>query len=289
MRCEEARDLLSAYYDGELPPAKADAVAAHAAECLTCAQDLATFRKLSSLTEQLEHPPAPSGVWERLEEQLSAGAGTTEPMDKPTAVGSGARKMGTRRLRLSWKMAALSASVLTMVAVAWAMIAGMLRDNHDEHRDLATHFGQFLDEFQNDPEGAEQALVTNYHGRTVTLDEAVQELRYRPVIAAGVPPEYSLVRAYLLEMPCCKCLQVILVRTKGGMLAVFEHDDDQPIWFGSRPAITARCHGTETQLVQLNGELAATWKNHQRYVTLVGAKDVEEVSRLVAFVGAQTR
>ena len=66
------------------------------------------------------------------------------------------------------------------------------------------------------------------------------------------------------------------------MLCVFEHDDDQPLWFGDRPTSSKVFFGKPTRLVQVDGCLAATWQQERRHITVIGAKDVEEVTRLVA-------
>ena len=72
-----------------------------------------------------------------------------------------------------------------------------------------------------------------------------------------------------------------LVRV-GGMLCVFEHDDDQPAWFTHFESSTAMCSGKATRLVSVDGLLAATWPaQKRRHITVIGATDVDEVARLV--------
>jgi hypothetical protein len=83
-------------------------------------------------------------------------------------------------------------------------------------------------------------------------------------------------------MPCCRCFEACYHRKDGGMLCVFEHENDQPVWFGNRPMSSKVCSGKPTRLVQVDHCLAATWQQQQRHITVIGAKDVEEVARLVA-------
>ena len=73
------------------------------------------------------------------------------------------------------------------------------------------------------------------------------------------------------------------------MLCVFEHDSDQPVWFGDRPTSSKMFSGKPTRLVQVDGCLAATWQQERRHITVIGAKDVDEVTRLVAHFERQRR
>jgi hypothetical protein len=76
-------------------------------------------------------------------------------------------------------------------------------------------------------------------------------------------------------------------RRDGDRLAVFEHVDDQPIWFGERPVIQARCHGLPTSLVQCDERLAASWRRSGRYLTIVGARNLEQIAELVAYLDSR--
>jgi hypothetical protein len=40
--------------------------------------------------------------------------------------------------------------------------------------------------------------------------------------------------------------------------------------------------------VQVDGCLAATWQQQRRHITVIGAKDIEEVDRLVAHFDQQS-
>jgi anti-sigma factor RsiW len=79
MNCDQTRELLDAYVDGELPPAQATAVAEHLTTCAECSEayeqllttvrtlreglvkyhapDLLRARVRSALREELEAPP----------------------------------------------------------------------------------------------------------------------------------------------------------------------------------------------------------------------------------------
>ena len=126
--------------------------------------------------------------------------------------------------------------------------------------------------------------MSNYEGRAVSYDEAATKVRYQPVTPERLPNGFSRKAVYLLRMPCCTCVQAIYQGTDGEKLAVFEHVDDQPVWFGTRPTIHTRCNGMPTSLVQVDDCLAASWKHQGRFVTVVGARDMEQVGQLMAFL-----
>lgn len=272
MQCREVIELLSAYYDGELPSEKAAAIADHVAVCADCAAELETLHKLSGLTMKLDQPSAPRHVWPRIEAQLNASQSPVTPPAMP------AQRASRKTL--------FAVVALLLVGLSW--IAFTQWHTH-EHHDLTVNFGHFLDTFEQAPDEAQQELVEHYSGVPVEIADAVRELKYRPVVANGLPPDYEPAQAYLLKMPCCRCLEACYHRKDGGMLCVFEHDIDQSVWFGDRPASSKVCAGKPTRLVKVDSCLAATWQQQQRHITIIGAKDVDEVTRLVAYFEQRRR
>ena len=264
MQCPEAVELLSAYYDGELPSEKAAAVADHVTVCANCSAELQTLHKLSDLTTNLDQPSPPRHVWPRIAAQLNASQSPVTPTAIP------AQRASRKTL--------FAVAALLLVGLSW--IAFTQWHAH-EHQHLAENFGHFLDTFEQAPDAAQQELVKSYSGVPIEISDATRELKYRPVVADGLPAEYEPAQAYLLKMPCCRCLQVCYHRKNGGMLCVFEHDSDQPVWFGDRPASSKMFSGKPTRLVQVDGCLAATWQQERRHITVIGAKDVDEVTHLV--------
>lgn len=65
MDCKEFSNLLDAYMEGALPDADARRMAAHAAECASCASLLALRRDLRRMEEEIEVPDAFSSSWRR--------------------------------------------------------------------------------------------------------------------------------------------------------------------------------------------------------------------------------
>jgi hypothetical protein len=269
--CATVRRYLSAYHDGELGTDDLAVVSRHLEDCSECSARLAEIRDLSDLAKRLPSPAVPAGIWTQIDERLR---------DTPTGrQGSFAHVFRRRRIRVALAAAALGLVAVSTLTVVWIA--------EREHTHVAVNFGRYLDEFERNPDGAEQALLANYAGRAVSYDEAATQLRYRPVTPEQLPNGLSRKAMYLLRMPCCTCVQAIYRRADGQTIAVFEHVDDQPVWFGERPSIQARCNGMPTSLVQVDDCLAASWRQDGRYLTVVGANDVEQVAQLVAFLDSR--
>lgn len=264
MRCPEFSGLLSAYHDGELPTDREAAVANHIAHCPGCAAELTSLRKLSQMAAKLDEPLPTRGVWRSIETRLDT------DFDEISRQ-SNNRPRKSRRTML----AALSLLVLAVLSGAYFVLT-----THDNHH-VAVNLGPFIDLFEQAPNDAQNYLLASYNGRRVTLEEAVKELKYKPVATYEMPSEYDLSDASLLKMPCCVCLEVCWVRKQGGMVCIFEHERDQFVQFGGREVSSTVCGGTPTRVVHMDGRLTATWQQNGRFITVVGAKDVEEISNLM--------
>ena len=273
MPCREVVVLLSAYYDGELSPDKADAVTVHVAVCADCAAELETLYKLSDLTMRLDQPSPPRHIWPRIEAQLNT---LPSPAIPPV--------MPARRTSRKGLVAVVAA--LLLVGLSWIVYTQW---HAHEHHHRLVNFGHFLDTFVQAHDEAQRDLVKNYSGVQTEIPDAIRELKYRPVVADGLPADYEPTQAYLLKMPCCRCLEACYRRKNGGMLCVFEHEDDQPMWFGDRSTSSMVISGKPTRLVKVDGCLAATWQQERRHITVIGATNVDEVTRLIAHFDRQDR
>jgi hypothetical protein len=271
MDCSEAKQLLSAFYDDELPLSQRTAVAEHLARCYDCAREQAGFRRLSAMAAGLAHPEAPAHIWERLEEQLEIDHRNRLERPKFTERLGWAKKPTVR----------LGLAATVLIAMGWFGYVQWLK--HDAHHEMAVVFGQYLTEFDRNPGAAQQMLLARYDGRAIDVEHAVQKVGYRPVIAEGMPEDYVAQTTYVMKMPCCTCVLTHCNRSDGGTIAVFEHDDIDPLWFGDRPKSEANCRGKRCNIVDLGKRLAATWSRGKRQITVVGAEDIKKVEQLVAW------
>lgn len=272
MICERARELMSAFYDQELEPDTKAAVREHLDSCPECAEQLAQFRELSSLAADMRQPQVPAGMWSAIDASLEVQRHR-------------ANSAGTQWRRYS--RVALAAVLLVGVSLAlFSYLSSQPSDEHHEH-EMAEAFDRYLQGLQDRPENAEEVLVARYDGRLVKPEQVAELAKFEPNAPEHLPEGFSRTGIYVLKMPCCTCTQSIYKDNRGQVLVLFEHDDQQQSWFGDRSTITAQCHGKRTCLVQLQDSLAACWKCGPRHLTIVGARDVEQISELVAYLDAQ--
>jgi hypothetical protein len=265
MNCTEAQELLSAYHDGELSEEVRADVDAHVRDCAACAREVESFQELSAMAGELTDPQTPESVWNGVESQLA---------DTPPQFG-GARSWWNPRVVIS--VGALAATLLVATFVAY-----QLWGPHHGGQHMVAKLDQYVDLFQRNPEEAQHLLMTAYPSAAVDLSDASDKLGYRPAVAAGLPAGYSVDATYVVEMPCCTCLQTICRRDDGQVIAIFEHDVDQKMWFGDRPKTATTCRGKACSLIDVDGQLVATWEAGQRHLTFVGVEDVAELEVLSA-------
>jgi len=274
VNCSEVQKLHSAYHDSELSQSEAARVAAHVAECSSCKEELASFGRLSELSRQLTDPPVPAHLWEELRSKLDA------PVEPKSVLAQLLPDHVRNRLL------ALAATILVAAGIGVVTYQTWFSPEYDH---LAMNFAQYLDEYAERPDNAQQILLAKYDGRPITLQEATNIIGYEPVVAKGLPPGCSLEKVYLLNMPCCTCAQVLCKNKAGQSIAIFEHSIDHPVTFGDRPTVERICHDMPTSVMQVGDRLAATWKEGQRSITIIGATDLDELTEFVAhFKGANS-
>jgi len=273
MDCSEVKDLLSSYYDDELPADTRAAVAEHVAGCEECARELEDFSGLSTMAKALTHPESPARIWQQLEEQLHSE--DRAKAKRPTLLD------WLRETRKPVMQLGLASAAAILVAIAWLGYGTWYK--HRGHAELAVVFGQYLDEFYKDPRAAQQILLAKYEGQAVDVEQAVHAVGYRPVVADGLPDGYTVESTYVMKMPCCTCVKCLCNRGDGTTIAIFEHDDEEADWFGDRREAEAICAGIECSIVALDDRFAVTWRHGERHITVVGVQDTAEVDRLVAW------
>lgn len=265
MKCAEVQELLSAYYDGEVKSEVSQAIAEHLRDCDDCQRELDGFKRLSKMAHGLHSPMPPTDGWERLQTKLDAAEGS--------------RTAQRRRLLRAVPGLAIATTLVTIIVLVWLTFSGLHKTDHDE---FASVFGQYLKSFHTSPTNAQHFLLGHYEGKSIATNEAKQLIGYTPAATTKLPAQYNLDAVYVWKMPCCKCVQVLCTRADGTTVAIFEHDDAQPHWFGHRPSITAACGGRHCNLVQMENQLAATWQHGQRHITVIGLRDVDEIGSFVS-------
>jgi hypothetical protein len=88
----------------------------------------------------------------------------------------------------------------------------------------------------------------------------------------------------ILRMPCYTSPASLCVSKDGSGLLFFEHNEEQPMWFGDSPSISARCRSQVCHCAQMPDQLAVTRKVGTRYVTAIGVSGLDEIASLEAVV-----
>ncbi len=262
MHCNEAQPLLSPFYDGELSPEQAHSVAAHVETCPSCAGRLQSLQRLSTLVTDSQPPAAPPTLLPSIERSLDAAS-------RPTAN----RRIRGRHLAA---LAGASAALVIVTVLTWQILW-----RPHSHGQMVDDFGTFLEEFERRPNESVNVLAVKYEGVPASEDEAKAALKRSTVGRATILGDHTLFKRYVLNMPCCRCVQTAYQRDGQVSLIMFEHDEPQLDWFGHRPAVQANCGDKSCCLIQLGDRLAGSWPLEKGHVTVVGMRDVAELKALV--------
>jgi anti-sigma factor RsiW len=124
MQCERARNLLSAYIDGELEGDERRAVAAHIETCRSCAALVNDYRSIGAMVAGAGREPAPHGLALRVRENLARANRDELRKPEPKPIGWFDRWPSFRRSVLSHAGPALAASLVSVMATWWVLTAG---------------------------------------------------------------------------------------------------------------------------------------------------------------------
>ncbi len=270
MNCEEVGARLSEFYDGELAADLAAMISEHVNGCDSCSAELQSFGQIGGLFREQRDLAAVPGNWTTFAARL----------DQQTA------QIQPRRFLRSWhrSLPLMTAALIVVVAIGyWAA----RKLSHEEiHRVAAAHMHKTLTRFPEKPQAVVDELSAQYQGTLVSLAAAGELLGYEPVVAKLPSAGYRVASTHVLQMPCCKCPASLCVREDGSEFLIFEHKEEQPMWFGDSPAISAKCGGQICQCVQMPDQLAVTWKVGTRYVTAIGINGLEEIASLMSVVNS---
>ncbi|QDV83714.1 anti-sigma factor family protein [Planctomycetes bacterium TBK1r] len=282
MNCTEIRELLSPYYDGELPSDTLVTVAKHARGCASCAEALAGYGRLSKSFSAAPVGAVSENVWAKIVDELDRPSEIREK-SKVLAPSATAETGRFRLSRATFQRLAIAASMLIVFGLSvWLRRQDSMTDMHDGHAaEFVATMDHYLEILPENPDQAEQFLLDKYDGKVVALEQAIRLVGYRPKVADGLPEGYTLASTSVLKMPCCTCVKAVCKRTDGSTLVLFEHEDKKADWFGTRPTSMAMCGDENCCLVDLGSSIAATWQAGTRSVTAVGARDQTEVASLV--------
>jgi anti-sigma factor RsiW len=117
-RCDEIREGLISFAEGELAPARHHRVAAHLGGCAACAREAERLAEVLSRTRALPTPEMPEAFWADFGAVVRQRVAAEAPPRAPFF-----RRVGTRRDRLRWLrlVPALGAAVAAGVLLAFGL------------------------------------------------------------------------------------------------------------------------------------------------------------------------
>lgn len=275
MNCESIAENMSAYVDHELGTDACHQLEEHVAHCDACRVRISEYRAMGCLMRRSERMVDTEAVWEQVSRKLDGSVVT----------------LASRKYRWNAWTNRYGASIMAAAAAILLLVSALryvVPDNHDSanalhnHTAMAVDFAELFRSARTEPKLALANLSSKYDGRELGTEEATKYLGYQPALFKRVPEGFTRVSTLVLNMPCCKCSATICDRSDGTSLIVFEHRDEQPIWFGDSPSIETQCAGMPCKIVESAGQLAVSWRNQDRQMTIVGADDLAEVGHWVA-------
>ena len=279
MNCEESRALLSIYIDGELSSDERVQLEVHLDGCTECSAELAELRCLASSYRKLPSPKLPQDLWARIRNSL-ADPHARSPMSTVATVFDRDTITAARanRLRRRHYLAACGAAAAVLMGFAIHWNIGTSDDDTHNHDPLANYAAQFSTNVLL----AQQRLVVQYSGRKITADEAFELVGYRPANVELPPTDFTCDSLYLLDMPCCKCVEAVWTREDGSGVVIFEHVAGTKDWFKGHPSVQLACTGKTCQIVELGNKFAASWGIGRKTITVVGLRDMAELATIIS-------
>ena len=279
MNCEAAQVLLSIYIDGELASDERVQLEAHLDGCTECLADLAELRRLAAGYRKLRSPKPPQDLWARIDDSLAAPhirsaistAATVIDRDPSTAA-------TTNRLRRRLCLAGCVTAAAMWIGIAIHWNIGTPHDDTHRHDPLANYAAQF----STDVLLAQQRLIVQYSAHKITADEAFELVGYHPANVKLPPTDFTCDSLYLLDMPCCKCVEAVWTREDGSGVVIFEHVAGTKDWFKGHPNVEIACTGKTCQIVELGNKFAASWGIGRKTITVVGLRDMAELAAIIS-------
>ncbi len=137
MNCEQAKELMDGYLDGELDPITSQAIEQHLRDCHNCEQAYKAHMALThAISRGAPYYKAPTGLRERIQSSLRE-----EIAEQPArAVAADARPQSATKqpeprsilFGTSWNWLALAAAIVFAALIAWNLLPGLQRSDAEQ-------------------------------------------------------------------------------------------------------------------------------------------------------------
>ena len=185
--CSAHESDLSAYLDGELPPARVEALDQHLQACSPCSKALGRLRSVSALLRRWDaeetrsaHSPAfRSRVLDRLDARENARPSESRPRLHASAADSAPRAVaGRRERRVEWFAAAAAVLATVALGAAWRADLGSAPDAHLTAR---------LDDLQQQMDALRVANVPEARSLSGLAHDQRPMSAWEPVVSTELP------------------------------------------------------------------------------------------------------
>lgn len=184
MRCDEMREVLGSYADGEIAPEMRAAVDAHVCACEACRSELGQLRELAERIQAGGSVAVPPALWDRIADKLD----------------SARPPRSTRRIFRLRSILAFAACLLLAVGGGYLVLTRGV-DFASKAEAATVDFSVLLNGLSLDAEGAFRQFVALYHGRRVSAAEAQQHARQLNfAIPQELPGGFGLQEAFALQI-----------------------------------------------------------------------------------------
>jgi anti-sigma factor RsiW len=183
MRCDEARELIGAFIDGEASHAKAQALRDHANSCSSCESEIADVRRIGFELRRNGRVGAPARLRSRLHTSLAAEAADAQRATKVTRA--------SPWLRQAAALAAVSlVSVLIASLVTFAVMRNMAADARLDRDVVSAHIRSLLQDSPIQVASADPHTVRPWFNGRVEFAPAVKDLAAEGFRLAGARLDY---------------------------------------------------------------------------------------------------
>lgn len=182
--CENIKDHLGPYLDGEAAPSICQEIESHLALCQTCADELSELRSLAAAIYEPVTVTVPSGLWQQIEGRLNHPTTVRRPL------------LSFFRLRPGL---ALAACIAILVGLGLFTLP-LVRDRGSQVQASTVDFSILLNALQADAKGAFDRFLASYEARETTPADAK---RYATKLSfdlpATLPGGFELKATYVLR------------------------------------------------------------------------------------------